>query len=145
MLGGRLMRMPVIMQTGMVLVKMGVRAGDVRVSGREFLAQPFGDSSEVENAEENEHQSDGKFHRETDTRRNDPVEENDGAADNGDGDGVPQTPEGANESCLGESAFTGDDGGDRDDVIGVGGVTHAEEESDDEDGDAAEHGRSFPL
>jgi hypothetical protein len=52
---------------------------------------------------------------------------------------VAESPKCADEGGLRERTLTADDGGDGDDVIGVSGMAHAEEEPDYQDGEAADH------
>ena len=61
LLDGRV-RVPVKMQVVVMFVDVGMRSGDARVSGREFLAEPFHGSGEIENAEQDQHQANGEFH-----------------------------------------------------------------------------------
>src|SRR6516162_4216122 len=81
MLSRRLMGVPMIMKVGIVLVDMGMFADDVRMRGREFLAEPLGDAGQVENAEKDEHEADGEFHGESDARGNHDIKKDDGGDD----------------------------------------------------------------
>lgn len=145
MLFRRLMGVPMIVQVGVVLVEVGVLADDVRVRGGKLFAQPFGNAGQIEDAEQDEHEADRKFHGEADAGRDDQVKEDDGGADNHDGDGVAESPECTDEGSAAEGTFAADDGGDGDNVIGIGGMTHAEEETNHQDGDSAEHGKKDQL
>src|ERR1700760_3792016 len=139
MLFGRLMLVPVKMQRAAVFVNVGVLTGNGGMRGREFFAHPLGDAGEIEDAEKYKHQADGEFHGEADARRDHNVKHNDGSADEDDGDGMAQSPKGADEGGLRERAFARNDGGDRDHMIGVSGMAHAEEKANKQDGEAAEH------
>jgi len=134
---------PMIVHVGLVLMDMSVFSGDMRMCGREFFAEPLADAGEIEDPEKNEHEADGKFHGQSDARGNNDVEEDDRCTDEDDGDGVAQSPECTDERGFGEGAFAADDGGDGDDVVGIGSMAHAEEKSDDENGESADH--SFVL
>lgn len=136
---GKGVGVPMIVQVSVMLVEMSMFPGNVRMGGGEFFTQPFGDAGEIQNAEENEHQPHGKFHGQADTRRDDDVEENDGGADKDDGDGVAESPKSADEGGFRKRAFAADDSGNGDDVIGIGGMAHAEEEADGENGESADH------
>ena len=132
--------MPMVVEMMIVLVNVGVLAGDVRMRGGEFFAEPLGDAGEVENAEKDEHEADGKLHGEAKARRDHEIEKDNGCAHDDDSDGVAEPPEGADEGGFGEGALAADDGGDGDDMVGIGSMAHAEEETDGENGKTAEHG-----
>jgi len=136
---GRDVRVPVVMDVMVVLVKVGMFPADLGMSGREFLAEPLGNAGEIENAKQDQHEADSKFHGETDAGRDDKVEEDDGYADGDDGDGVAESPKGADQGRFGERTLAAHDGGYGDDVIGIGGMAHAEQETDGENGEAGEH------
>src|SRR3974390_162374 len=57
-----LMRMPVIVHMGIVLVKVGVLARDVGMPRRKSFAEPPRNSRKVQHAEKNQHQANRKFH-----------------------------------------------------------------------------------
>jgi hypothetical protein len=95
------------------------------------------EADQIEGAEQNEHEADGELHRQTEAGRDDQGEEDDSRSDGEDSDGVADAPEGADDGCASEPFFAGDDGGDGDDVVGVGGVAHAEEEAERKDSDEA--------
>ena len=139
MLLSRGMSVPVVMKMMVVLVNVSVLAADMRMRGGEFFADPLGGAGEVENAEKNEHEADGKFHGEAETRGNDEIKEDDSGADDDNGDGVAESPEGADEGGFGEGALAADDGRDGDYVVGIGGMAHTEKEADSENGETAEH------
>ncbi len=100
MLLGGLVGMPVKMEMRVVFMDMGVFASDFGMRGRKFLAHPARDAGEVENSEQDEHQAHGKFHGESGTRRNDQIKENNGGADNYDGQGVTEAPERADQGSF---------------------------------------------
>jgi len=52
---------------------------------------------------------------------------------------VTESPENADERGAANAAFAADDSGDGNDVIGVGGVTHAEKKSESDDGEERNH------
>ena len=83
------------MQVMVMFVEVSVCSRDTRMAGREFFAEPFHGAGEVEDAEKNQHQADGKFHGEAGAGRDDHAEEDNGAADDGDGERVAAAPEDA--------------------------------------------------
>ena len=72
-------------------------------------------------------------------RGNHKIEEDDGGANENDGDGMAQSPKSADESGFREGALAAHDGGDRDDVVGIRGMAHAKEKPDGENGQSADH------
>ena len=62
---------------------------------------------------------------------NSQAEHDNRGADGDDSDGVSAAPEHADERRFEDGALAADDGGDGDDVIGIGGVAHAEHQADD--------------
>jgi hypothetical protein len=134
--GGRV-GMPVKVHVGVVLVQVGVFSRNARVGGGEFFAEPFHRAGKIEHAEQNQHQADGKFHGQADAHWNYEAKENDAGADGDDGERVAATPENADESGFGNGALAADDGGDGDHVIGVGGMAHAQEKADGQNGESA--------
>ena len=123
-----------------MFVDVGMVAGDFRVGGREFFAEVFGDAGEIQDAEEDQHQADGKFHRQADAGGDGEAEEDDGGADDENRQCVADAPEDADPAGFQDGAFAADDGGDGDDVVGIGGVAHAEDEADAENGQGGGHG-----
>jgi len=128
--------MPMKMQVVVVLVEVGMRSDQGRMAGRKFFAEPFHGAGEVEKAEQDEHEANREFHREARARRNSHAEENDGAADDGDGQRVAAAPEDADETGFGNGTLAADDGGNGDDMIGIGGVAHPEKKADGENGES---------
>ena len=96
-------------------------------------------TGQVEHSEQDEHQRDGEFEGESEARRNYYAEEDDGGADNENGEGVSDSPEDADPASAGDGTLPADNGGDGDDMVGIGGVTHAEKESDAKDEEGAGH------
>ena len=89
-------------------------------------------ADEIVDAQKDEHRANGKFHGETEAGRNHQTKQDDTRAYREDGEGVAQTPKRADHRRMAEVALTADDGGDSDDVICIGGMAHAEEESQGE-------------
>ena len=93
MFRGGLVRMPVVVQPRTVFVNMGMLSRDVRVRRRKFLAEPLADARKIQQAEQDQHQSNGKFHRQPYARRNNQIEQNDACAHQNNRDRVAQPPE----------------------------------------------------
>src|SRR5205823_6620116 len=70
MIPGRCMRMPMKVYSGAVFLDVRMFSGHSRMCRGEFLADPFHRAGEVEHAEQNQHQTHGKFHRQADTHWN---------------------------------------------------------------------------
>src|SRR5271157_4647079 len=79
---------PVEMQVRIVFVNVRMLTSEMGMSGREFFAEPFGDAREVQHAEKDQHQADGKLHAQTNARWNHQIEEDDGGADDKNGQRV---------------------------------------------------------
>ena len=129
--------MPVKMDAAGMLMYVGMRSGHWGMAGRKFFAEPFHGTREVENAEQNEHQADGKFQGQAGARRNHQTEENDGGPDDSNREGVAAAPEDADSAGFGDGALAADDSGNGNDMIGIGGVAHAEKKTDRKNGEAA--------
>lgn len=110
-----------------------------RVRGREGFRHPTHDAGKIQNAEEDEHQADGELHGEADARRDDDAEENDGGADGENGKCVAESPKNPDEGRVADAPLAADDGGDGDDVVGIGSVAHAQEETENHDRDESDH------
>ena len=93
-------------------------------------------SRQVHDAQQDQHQPDGEFHRQSDARGNHPTEEDDAAAYNQNREGVAQTPRGADRRGAGRCLLARDDCRHRDDVIGIGCVAHSEEKSQHHEGES---------
>src|SRR4051812_1396944 len=92
----------------------------------------------IYDSEKNQHERNRKFHAQTNTRRNDNTEQNDCGTDHEDGKGVADAPKESRQGGAAQLALPAHDGGDRDHVIGVGGVPHPEKKSDRQDGEEAD-------
>src|SRR5579862_1681323 len=109
------------------------------LGGRHVVRNPLQHPGEIEDTEHNEHEAHGEFHRQTDTRGNHPAEKNDTAANEKDRQGVAHAPETANDGGMLHRSMARNDRRDRDHVIGVGGMAHAEKEAESDDGKKADH------
>jgi hypothetical protein len=136
------------MRVGMNVIGVSVRMGMVGCGAatvlisadavmvlrvREIVCDPLQDASEIQDAEQNQHKSHRQFHREADTNGNDRAEQDEFSANEEDREGVADSSEGADSDGVLDGAIARDDGGDGDDVIGIGGVAHAEEEAERDD------------
>ena len=129
----------VLVGMGMNVIAVGVR---VRVSragystaGQKCVGNPLEHAGEIQDAEEDQHQSDGKFHGETDASGNHPAEKNNSAAYQENGEGVTHAPKCANHRGVANLAVARNDGGDSDDVVGICSVPHSEEETESDNGE----------
>src|SRR5690242_5994914 len=92
------------------------------------------ESCQVHETQNDEHDSDGEFHAEADAGRNDEIEKDDRRAHNEDGAGVTYAPEGTDERGASEISLARHDSSNGDDVVRIGGMAHAEEESQRDNG-----------
>ena len=139
--------MPVGMRVGLAVMRVGVSVL-VPVDGRgrrEALGEGAQPSGQVEDPESDQHERDDKLHRQADRRRNDNIEADDEDADDDDGDRVSQAPQGADERRVNEPPAAVQDRGHGDDVIRIGGVAHAQQESESGQGDELGHPSSIGL
>jgi hypothetical protein len=138
-MGLELMR--VRMRVNIIAVDVEMRMDDL--GGPRGLRAGLGNRTQkahyVHQAENDQHESHGEFHAQTDSRWNDQIEENDERADNEDRDCVTDSPKCADQCRAADIGLTTDDGCDSYDVIGIGGVTHAKKKSQSNDGKEANH------
>jgi hypothetical protein len=125
----RTVAMNVLVDEAVVYVPMRMHDVIMAVGRRVAVCDALHDACKVEDAEQDEHQTDGQFHGETDARWNDHIEKNNGSADTEDGDRMADAPEDANDSRLPNAALATHDRGNSDDVVGIRGVTHAKNKS----------------
>ncbi len=112
---------------------------------REALGDPAHPAGEVEDAEGDQHQGDGELHGQADGRRDDDVEDDDQYADQRDGDGVAESPQGTDQRAVQEAAAAIEDGRDGDHVVGIGRVAHAEQKAEAGEGQELGHGGGSPF
>lgn len=133
------MTMRVRVRVHYAAMAVSMRVHDLRridLGGPGHGAQKAGD---VDHPENDEHHRDGKFHAEADAHRNNEVEENYSGSDHENRGRVAKAPECTDQCGASAAAMVGNDGGDRDDVVRIGGVTHAEKKSDGENGEKSDH------
>ena len=117
---------------------MGMRAG-TEAPNRDPFDRAAENASEIQDAEQNQHEADGQFHAQAEARRDRELEQNDGRADGENRERVSQSPESADQSGVQHGAFAADDGGHGHDVIGIGGVPHPQKKSQQHDGEERGH------
>ena len=126
----------VAMRVG-VLVGVRVHAVIVRVHGHpgactsSFLDDPA-HAGERQQAEQDKHDADGEFHGQAHACGNHDAEQDDRAAHHQNGERVSDALDAADQRRAAQRALPADDGGDRDDMVGIGGVPHTEEEPEEE-------------
>jgi hypothetical protein len=118
------------MQVGAVFMDMGMLPSHARMCGREFVADPFHRPGQIQHTKQNQHQANGKFHRQAEPRRDRQTKQDDGRADGDNGQGMTATPQDANYSRFGDRSFAADDRGHGNDVIRIGGMPHPEKKTD---------------
>src|ERR1700757_106988 len=126
----RLVAVDMFVDDSIMLVTMRVHQAAMALVWRMAVRDPLRNARQVEDAEHDQHQTDGQFHGETDAWRNDHIEKNDGCADTEYGEGVPNAPKDANDSRLPDGALAADNGRNSDDVIGIGGVAHTQNKAE---------------
>ena len=107
-----------------------------RSEGRVARRRPPDQIHDSEHDEQSRHR---ELHREPHARGDRELEENDRAADEENRRGVPGSPERPDGRRSPDRARPRDDRGDRDDVVGVRRMTHAEEEAEREHGQKGDH------
>jgi len=128
------------MDVGLAAVPMNMRVYDCGVVfRRESFGDPACDAGQIHHAEQDEHQSDRKFHGQTDAGWDGEVENDDSGAYQHDRDRVPQPPESSDQSGMPDALLTAHDGRDRDHVVRVGRVPDPQHESHADDCQQAEH------
>ena len=129
--------MPVEMQLSSMTVEVDVFSCDARMRGREFFSEPLCRTRKVKNAKQDQHHAHRKLHGQAGAHRNGHAKYDDGRADGDYGEGVAAAPEYADEAGLRDGALPADDGGNSDDVIGIGGMAYTEKKTDGENGESA--------
>lgn len=129
--------MPVDVSMSFAVVRMRMRMNHgtgMTARRREISSDPLGDAGQIQNAQQDEHESDCQLHREPDTRRNYQVEDDNSCTDDEDSDGVADAPEDSDQACVPDALLPADDGGDGDNVIWIGGVAHPQDKTQRDDG-----------
>src|SRR5919197_2658747 len=97
---------------------------------------------EVHHAEQDQHHPHRQLEHQGEPRRNRPTQQDDARADSENRERVANAPERADGRGAAPVPMAGDDRRDGDDVIRIGGVPHAEEETEENDGQQICHGCS---
>jgi hypothetical protein len=146
------MRMPVQIVTVRMEVIVDVEvlyAGNARMRINRPAHAADAHARQGEDAEQDEHDADGKFHRHGKPRRNDDPEHDDRTADRHDGDGVPDAPSGGDQRRPRHAALATDDCRNGDYVVGVGRMPHPQEEAEKKEGHdvqgSSSHCKSFKM
>lgn len=116
-----------------------VAQGSPEVWYRRPLREAPRHAGQCEDPENDQHHGDREFHGKPYSRRDRDIEQDDGAANGEDRQRVADAPGGADQRRAADAGLAAHDGGDRDDVVGVGGVTHAENEAEGDDGEEVSH------
>ena len=134
---------------GIVRVSMHVRFTSVPVHvrvnhagtvlGSETFGDPACETSQIQHAQENEHQSNGQFHCQADAGWNGQIEYDDSGAHQHDRDGVPEAPQDADDPRVPDTLLPAHDGRDRNDVVWIGGVPDAQQKPHANDREEINH------
>ena len=109
-----------------VLVRMRVLLGALA----ELVAHVLHEGRQIPESEHHQHERDRHLHRQADCGRDHHTEEDDGASDDGDREGMAHAPQTADQDAGPQPSLSRDDRADGDDVIRVRGMTHAEQEAE---------------
>jgi hypothetical protein len=88
------------------------------------------DAADVHCSEKHEHDRDRQLHPQAEPGRDDDAKDDEGPAHEEECDRMPEAPHDPDRGCGAKSAFAADDRRHGADVIGVGCVTHPEEEAE---------------
>jgi hypothetical protein len=109
------------------------------LQGRNRFRYPAHDPREIQSSQQNQHQADGKFHRETNSCRNHKPEQDDCRTNSENRDRVTQAPERANQRRLADASLTAHNGRYGDDMVRISRVAHAEKKTKRKDGEKRDH------
>ena len=90
--------------------------------------------AQIERAEQDQHKGDAEFQAHPEALRNHDAEEDDGSANDEQRQAVADAPENSGPGGAPDLALPANDGGNGDDMIGIGRVPHAEKEAEEQDG-----------
>lgn len=102
----------------------------IAVLMRMLVRRDISKRAQIKKSENDEHERDAEFQTHTDALGDDDAEENNRAANYEQREAVTDSPENSGERSFTDFSLSTDDGGDGDDVIGIGRVAHAEEEAE---------------
>ncbi len=125
-----------------VRVRMDEQAFRPTAHSRRSFADQAGCGAD---AEQNQHDRDGEFHRESEPRRNRDFENDDRGPDYQHGDRVAESPYDADAGGDREAAFSAEDGSNGNHVIGIGRVAHPEQQSEERNRERRGVGRNHQV
>ena len=94
---------------------------------------------QVERAEQDQHQGDAKFEAHPEAFRHHNTKEDNCAANDEQGQAVADSPKNPGPCCAPDAALPAHDGGNRDDVVGIGRMSHPEEKPEEQNGQKRGH------
>src|SRR6476646_5793058 len=98
--------------------------------------------SQIERAKQDQHKGDAEFQAHSEALRDHDAKEDDGSANNEQRQAVSDSPENSGPGGATNLALAANDGGNGDDMIGIGRVPHAEKEAKEQDGKKRAHERA---
>src|SRR5712664_92562 len=128
------------MKFRIVFMNVSMLAGNRRMGRRKLLAHPFHRAAKIQYAQEDQHQSNAKFHGQPNASRNRQPEQYDRCTNSKNRQRVAEAPQNPDEGCFADGAFATDDGGNGDDVVGVRCMAHPQKETNRENGQSTSHG-----
>src|SRR6516162_2870816 len=105
-----------------------------------ILRNPAHHSRKIQRAEKNQHQTNGKLHREAEARRDHNSKQDNEGTDDKDSDGMAESPQNADESGAAYFAFAADNRRNGDDMVRVRSMAHSQEETERDDRKQRNHG-----
>ena len=115
------------------------------VLGSKAFRDPSRSAAEIQHAQEDQHQPDRQFHGQPKAWRDRQVEHDDSRADQHNGDGMTETPKHTDHTRMADALLPADNSRDRDHVIGIGGMTDAQQEAHANDGQETNHALYLPT
>ena len=113
----------------------GVRA----VGRRQVVVDPTHDPRQVQNPQYHQHEPDRQLHSQTDARRDDDAEQNNGRTHHKDCQRMTESPEGTDQCRVLHALLPAYDGGNGNNVIRVGGVPHSKKKAQDDNREERNH------
>jgi hypothetical protein len=142
-MGARLVTVGVRVDEIAVGVRVRVSATVMMIAAGQRRRHTRREAEQAGDAEEDQHHGHGELHREAEPRRDHHVEEDDHAAHHHDGHGVPDAPQASDQGGAPGAPLPAHDRGYGDHVVGVRRMSHAEEETQQDHGQAGNAGRSL--
>src|SRR4029077_7550526 len=87
------------------------------------------EAEQIPTSKHDQHEANGKFHRQTGSNWNHQIKKNDGASPHKNRQSVAKSPKDTNQGCPLWISLLADDGAHRDDVIRIGGMPHPEKKT----------------